>query len=282
MICPNCNSKIDSKNGVCPMCGAELNGAAVRRSGNGGSANYVATSAGGMGMLFGAAARAARANAAYSTDEVISDRLYNGILLGVLLWGLIVNFVLCHTIGDVSRYIHPTLFLILYLVFALAGILIARKSTNPWISFLGYNMIVVPIGLTISTAVAAYGGITSTVVRDAFLYTMLITVGITGAAIAFPKLFEKLGGVLIGCLIGIIVCETVLLIFFRGSSTLNNIIDWAVAGLFSVYIGYDVYRSQQFPKTFDNAVDSAIDIYLDVANLFFRILSIIARNRRRD
>ena len=50
-----------------------------------------------------------------------------------------------------------------------------------------------------------------------------------------------------------------------------------MAGVFSLYIGFDVWRSQQFPKTVDNAVDCALDIYLDLANLFIRLLSILAR-----
>ena len=49
------------------------------------------------------------------------------------------------------------------------------------------------------------------------------------------------------------------------------------AGLFSLYIGYDVYRSQQFPHTVDNAIDSAIDIYLDVINLFLNLLRIFGK-----
>ena len=55
--------------------------------------------------------------------------------------------------------------------------------------------------------------------------------------------------------------------------------DWIAAGLFSLYIGYDVYRSQQFAKTVDNAVDCALDIYLDIANLFIRLLSIMGKKR---
>ena len=53
--------------------------------------------------------------------------------------------------------------------------------------------------------------------------------------------------------------------------------DWIAAGIFSLYISYDIHRSQQFAKAVDNAVDSALDIYLDLANLFIRLLSILAR-----
>ena len=57
----------------------------------------------------------------------------------------------------------------------------------------------------------------------------------------------------------------------------QQVTDWIVAGLFSLYIGYDIYRSQQYPKTVDNAIDSALDIYMDLANLFIRLLSILAK-----
>ena len=81
----------------------------------------------------------------------------------------------------------------------------------------------------------------------------------------------------LGVLIGLVICEVILLIL--GFS--QEISDWIAAGLFSLYIGYDVWRSQQFPKTVDNAVDSALDIYLDIANLFIRILSIMGRRNRK-
>ena len=52
---------------------------------------------------------------------------------------------------------------------------------------------------------------------------------------------------------------------------------WIAAGLFSLYLGYDIYRSQQYPKTIKNAVASALDIYLDLANLFIRLLEIMGK-----
>ena len=153
--------------------------------------------------------------------------------------------------------------------------MIAGRSDKPLISFLGYNLVVVPFGLVITAAVEAYGGVGSEIVMYAFLYTLVITLGMTGAVLAFPELFAKLGGALLGVLIGLIVCELVLLIL-RISQTVT---DWVAAGLFSVYIGYDIYRSQQFAKTVDNAVDCALDIYMDIAHLFIRILRLLARKK---
>ena len=278
MICPNCNSKIEHGNTTCPLCGAELG--SVSRSGTRGRSSqaYAAQTAGNAGLFVGAAARAARASAAYSEGELVSDRTYNGVLLGVLLWGLLANVLLCTFVHDLYSHISPTAFLIGYFLCAIVGITVSRKSRSHWVSFLGYNLVVVPVGLLLSAVVEAYGGVSASIVSDAFLYTLLIAVGISGAALAFPKLFEKLGGMLAGILFGLIICEVVLLILGRD----QQMTCWIAAGLFSVYLGYDVYRSQQFPKTLDNAVDSALDIYLDAVNLFIRILSILARSRRRN
>ena len=180
--------------------------------------------------------------------------------------------------GDVYRYINPVAFLILYLVLAFGGIFIASKSDNAAISFLGYNMVVVPLGLAISAMVAEYGGIDSQVVKDAFLYTLVVTLAMLGIEMMFPAFFEKLGMALLGCLIALMLCEVVLLLF----RVRQNVTDWIASGLFSVYIAYDIHRSQQFPKTLDNAVDCALDIYLDMANLFLRLLRILGSKNNNN
>ena len=195
------------------------------------------------------------------------------MLIGVLLWGLLVNVLLCVFAADAVLRMNPVAFLIFYAVCAFAGIMIAGKSRNPLVSFLGYNMVVLPFGLMLAVVVEEYGGIGSRVVTDAFMYTLLISAGMLGLALAAPQLFQKLGGALLGVLGGLVLCEIVLLLF----RVQQNVTDWVAAGLFSLYIGYDIYRSQQFAKTLDNAVDSALDIYLDIANLFLRLLSIMGK-----
>lgn len=47
------------------------------------------------------------------------------------------------------------------------------------------------------------------------------------------------------------------------------------AAIFSLYIGYDWVKAQMYVKTVDNAVDSALDIYLDIINLFLQLLRIL-------
>ena len=269
MICPKCHSQVRDGSKFCTECGAALTDGAARRRSEG---KLLANT----GVVLGQTARQARLEAIYEPEEIIGVRAYNAILLGVLLWGLLVNMILCALVGDLYWTVNPIVFLVLYLVLVFGGISLTARSRNPWLSFLGYNMVVLPFGLVISGLVSSYGGIGSQVVRDAFLYTLLISLGMMAVVMIRPQLFEKLGGALFGFLIGLVICEVVLLLL-RVDQVVT---DWVAAGLFSLYIGYDIYRSQRFAKTVDNAVDCALDIYLDVANLFVRLLEIMNRREK--
>ena len=278
MKCPYCGSEIADNSRFCTVCGADLQnlqGTPALAGGKADSAKAMEKVAN-TGLVLGAAAREARLYAEYDPADIISVRAYNAIIVGVLLYGIVVNILLCWFVGDVYEYVHPIVFLVAYLILAFGGVVLSSASHKPILSFLGYNMVVVPFGLVISTLVEAYGGIGSEIVTLAFLYTLLISAGMGAASIAFPKFFSKIGGALLGVLIGVVIAEVVLLLLGFDQSW----IDWIVAGLFSLYIGYDVYRSQQFAKTVDNAVDCALDIYLDIANLFLRLLQILGKRRK--
>ena len=97
----------------------------------------------------------------------------------------------------------------------------------------------------------------------------------TTAGLLFPQFFEKIGSVLFFGLLGVLL-TAILSRFIPGISMGVTMVS---AGLFSLYIGFDVYRSQQFPRTIDNAVDCAVDIYLDIINLFLNLLRIFGKSK---
>lgn len=269
MKCPSCGAQNDSTTKFCTSCGASL--AAAQNAGN-----LKAVTAG--GAILGKAARAARLKEAVDPSSIISDRAYNGAIGAMLLWGFLVNYLLCLKVGSFTNIfpnMSPIAFFIGYFVLALSGIIMTSKASSPVFCFIGYNLLVVPLGLVVSTAVEAYGGVSSVVVTQAFLYTLLIAVAMTATAIVFPQLFEKIGGALAATLGCLILAEVILLIFRVN----QQVTSWIAAGLFSLYLGYDVYRSQQFPRTLKNAIRSALDIYLDLVNIFLRLLEILGRRR---
>ena len=271
MKCPYCHAEVSDHDKFCQNCGAPLQVSAPSPA----PEKKPVLSSGNSGLVLGSAARKARLEMHVDPNALIGERTYNAIIAVVLIWGLFVNVLLCTYAGSFVERLNPVVFLIGYLVCAFGGIYLSGSSSNPVVSFLGYNLVVIPFGLVISSMVEYYGGLDSSVVRDAFLYTLLISLGMTALATLVPNLFAKLGGALLGCLFGLLICEIFLLIF-RVDQVVT---DWLAAGLFSLYIGYDIYRSQQFQKTVDNAVDSALDIYLDIANLFLRILEIMGKRK---
>ena len=269
MKCPNCGTENNNTATECISCGSKLTGTEqIAASG------LKAVTAG--GVVFGRKAREARIREITDPGLIISDRAYNGVICGVLLWGLLINYILCWKVGpfyNIFPDMNPTVFLIGYFVTVLIGMGMAFKAKSPLISFAGYNLVVIPFGIVIATIVEAYGGISSTAVTQAFLYTLLVTVAITATVIVFPKTFEKIGSALGIALGALILCEILMLIFGARQQWTS----WIAAGLFSMYLGYDIYRSQMYPRTVKNAVASALDIYMDLANLFIRILEIIGK-----
>ena len=208
--------------------------------------------------------------------DAISNAKYNGILGLVVLYGLFMNIILCVFFGRQSVQMmtnSPHLLLLIYFILCIAGSVIANKSDNPWISFLGYNMIVLPIGIIVSGVV---GTTYLPLVLNAVKMTFAITIVIIVLSCLFPDFFLSLGKALFISLLALIAVS-ILFVFLRISSI------WVAyfgAGIFTLYIGYDIQKAQQYPKTVDNAVDCAIDIYLDIINLFLRILEIMSKNKK--
>ena len=212
---------------------------------------------------------------AYISGAELDARTYNLIMGGTVVYGLVMNVLACLFLTDFALRIHPIGFLVGYIALCIAGTLISARSDNPVISFLGYNLIVLPVGLVVSISVYYYGGLSSPVVYQAFILTACIAVVMTALSGMFPAFFAKIGGMLFASLFAVIIGSALCL--FLGWSTYGLSI--FAAAIFSLYIGFDVYRSQQFAKTVDNAVDCALDIYLDLANLFVRLLSIMSKKR---
>ena len=229
--------------------------------------------------MFGKKAREARIKEIVDPSKIISKTAYNGVIGFVLLWGLLINYLLCEKVGSFTNLfpnMSPIAFLIGYLVVAIIGMLMTFKSQSPVVSFIGYNLVVIPFGLVISTLVASYVARGQTnAVTQAFLYTLLIAVAMLATAVVFPRAFEKIGPALGIALLGMILCGVIMMLFRRQQPIWMS---YAAAGLFSLYLGYDIYRSQQYPRTVKNAIASALDIYMDLANIFIRLLEILGKS----
>jgi FtsH-binding integral membrane protein len=205
---------------------------------------------------------------------LVTDRLYNVIIGAVLLWGFLVNAFMCYYLSDEFLQWEPIGVVIGYFISCLLGVTLVRKSKNALVSFIGYNFIVVPVGMVLSILLTQYD---PELILRAVVATAIVTGVMLIASTLYPQMFLGLGRTLAFALITVIIVELVLLFFFHVDSTA---IDWIVVIIFSGYIGYDWSVANQYQKTVDNAIDSAADLYLDIINIFIRILSIMGKKRR--
>ena len=102
----------------------------------------------------------------------LSGKTYNTIIGLILLWGFAVNAIMCTFFQDVFSSWNPTAVLIGYFVAVLIGICMSQFSNNPIVSFIGYNLVVLPIGVVLSISLKDYY-VSS--VTQAFILTTLIT-----------------------------------------------------------------------------------------------------------
>ncbi|OIQ44582.1 MAG: hypothetical protein BM565_13850 [Gammaproteobacteria bacterium MedPE] len=205
-------------------------------------------------------------------EQEISAAAYN-ITIGLcLFWGFFVNWLMVVNIDPASLTSIPTwMFFIGYFASCFFGMYLFNSSDKPIVSFIGYNFVVVPFGLIINIVVSVYD---DTLVMEAIRITGGVTLVMMILGSMYPKFFKKISGALTVALLAVIVIELVQIYVF---GIHHNWIDWAVAVIFCGYIGYDWGRANQIPKTYDNAVDSAAALYMDIINLFLRILRILGR-----
>ena len=210
-----------------------------------------------------------------STDSAtVSGATYNLVIGLVLCWGFLVNWVIVREVNTVWLVnINPWVFFTFYFASCIFGVYLFNKYEEPAISFIGYNFVVVPFGLVVNLVVSRYQ---ATLVLQAIQVTASVTVTMMLVGTLFPRFFQAIYAGLVVSLLGVLAIE-LFQIFVLGIH--SNWIDWAVAIIFCGYIGYDWGRANQIPMTIDNAIDSAAAIYMDIINLFLRILRILGRRR---
>ena len=214
-----------------------------------------------------------------SSGKLLNPAFYN-LMIGVtLLWGFLANFFIVKNVPAESILaIGQIPFFIGFMVCALAGAWIFNRSDNPAVSFFGYNLVVLPFGLVLNVVInVAYAGPRfDGLVLEAIQTTGFVTLVMMMLGSMFPRFFQKIAGALMIALLAVIAVEWVGYLAFGWS---HGAMDWVVAAIFCGYIGYDWGRANAIPKTLDNAIDSAAALYMDIINLFLRILRIMGRRR---
>ncbi|MDD5948179.1 MAG: Bax inhibitor-1 family protein [Lachnospiraceae bacterium] len=212
----------------------------------------------------------------------LSPAAYNATIGGVLLYGFVVDAIIVKLFsGYATNMLYSmtmnygvTLIAIMigYAVCCVIGSLMVHRSSNPVVSFIGFNFFALPIGFVLAFATIPY--YSSGVIVRAFVLTAVITGVMLLVSTLIPDTFLSMGKALFISLLVCIVVDLIALIL--GQDLV--IVDYAVTFIFTLFVGYDWARANACAKTFDNAVDCAAELYLDIINLFLRILSILGRD----
>lgn len=210
-------------------------------------------------------------------QETLGLKGYN-ICIGLsLLFGLMITALGTYLFRDSLGMMfnaHPLIFSILYLIVGLGCGYMARTAESNGGAILGYTLLTLATGALLSACVPYEK---TGIVINAAITTAIILVVMIAVATIFPQAFTGLGKILFTALISFIVAELFMLIIFR---TEPAIMDWLCIGLFTIYIGYDWAKGMEYPKTVKFAVITATQLYLDVINIFIRILSRSSSSRR--
>lgn len=165
------------------------------------------------------------------------------------------------------------------LAVSLLGTFIAHSNDNPVVSAFGYALVAGPFGLLLGPFVAMYE--TSSVVKIfALTSAVVLILGLVGVLI--PDDLSSWGTPLFGALLLLIGGYFIvpLLGFFGipvdGAMTA---LDWVGLIIFGALVIFDLNRAVRLPHTVDNAIDSAVAIYLDFINIFIRLLSLMGQKK---
>ena len=189
----------------------------------------------------------------------------------ILSWGFVLTMLVAKSTADW----HPGLGMLLLvgLGVPIIGICLSAFSSNALVSFAGFNMVVGGLSAILGPVLAMYALKQPGLIERAATFTGLVTAVMGISGMLFPNFYRHIGGVLFGALMALVVVSFARM--FIPAIQGVGIIDYMSAVIFSLYIGYDMWRASEIPATLDNAVDVAVSLYLDIINLFLDLLRIL-------
>lgn len=209
-----------------------------------------------------------------NNDISLDSKQYNLAIAGLMFYGFFINALECIFLRSFALSLSPLLFLIGYFFCAFKGISICMTADDLRKKFLGYNMVVLPIGILLTRYIDNFD---SYLVFNACCLTAGFTLTMMMLAYYFPKVFANMGEGLLVSLFLIIVAD--IAIIFGFGIVDPYAIDIFASFVFCAFIGYDMVRAQRKECTAYNAIEVALNMYLDIINLFMRILAILDKKK---
>lgn len=208
------------------------------------------------------------------TAKIISDKTFYITVFAVLFFGFFVNAIIVAFFADAIASMNAVAFVVFYIVSLLVGTLITALSKRAWLSFVGFCLVVLPLGAFLAVLIPAAG---MKYVVSAFIVTACVTGAMALFSIFFPQAFFSFFKAVGLCVLVAFIAEIVLILC--GFSAFSDWLDWLITLLFAAYIGADVAFCRSCDKTWDNAVDCACGLYVDIVYLFIRLIVLLARSK---
>ncbi len=209
----------------------------------------------------------------------ISPRLYNLIIAGLIFLGFCVMSLGVNIVSTPAFLMWMSHNVLLYMFGSIAGTIAgivlmssAVKRQSVVRSLIGFVLFICTFGLMLSMVLMNYSLPT---INTAFIATAGITAVFGALGLAFPQVFQRIAGVLSISLLALIVVQFVMM--FLGVD--QTWLDIAVIVVFCGFIGYDMYVATTVAPTVPNAVFMACNLFLDIVNVFIRLLNIVSDNR---
>jgi FtsH-binding integral membrane protein len=209
-------------------------------------------------------------------DDSMTRGAFYLVIGATLTWG----FGLTAMVSQMTRDWVPDnmwVFFGIGLGIPIAGILLSLVK-NAFVSFLGFNMVAGGMAVILGPALKPY----IVEMPDVVMQAAILTAGVTGvmavSGLMFPNFYRSIGGALFGALFALVAVGIAGLFIpeLQGMTWIH----YVAAGIFALYIGFDMWRASMIPATLDNAVDVSVSLYLDILNLFLRILIILGKAKR--
>ena len=176
---------------------------------------------------------------------------------------------------------NPTITLVFFAVELILVFTSRIWSTRRPLNYILFATFAFVTGLTLAPLLLSYilqfGG--PAIIIKAFLATTFTFTAAAIVGLVSQRSFTGLGGFLTMTLIGMIVVS-VIGIFIPWSNTFEMIFSGIGVVLFTGFTIYDISRLKHYPP--DRYIDAALNLYLDIFNLFLYILRLIAGVSRRN
>lgn len=216
----------------------------------------------------------------FSLSESVWERTGNGTM-SKNLFAFLVTAYTAIGIGASAIFAYHSqqaelnwLYIIGTLVVAIAGVTLALNTDIPLLSFIGYMMVCIPFGYITGPVVALY---TSASIFKVLLITTSIVIILGLVGVFIPESLESWGSYLFAGLLVLLLGIFIIPIASAFGIPIQGALtwmDWLGVLLFCGYVVYDMNRAMRVERTHDNAIDCALAVYLDFANIFVRLLQL--------